>query len=396
MSAGGACEDRGADLFALARHGGAPEGDLGAHLASCAGCAAELAALKRLAAALPAATPRLSPRPESRDALRFALAGTRALAPPRRGRLLRIALPAGLAAAAAAAGLFVALRPPLVQVVPLWGAEGIAAASEGGVRAGTALEAGAHPAAFRLGSPFNAEVVLDAGARVVPIVPRSGPLRLEVRKGKAWFHVSWPRTRPSIPELVVGGITIAANHGTDYALELLPDGRATAWWAGPRSMRVDVPAGRTLLEAEATTASEPTDATDWFAYPVVGLREEPAAHGEGRDLVVTLTPSCPFPVRLAPWVEADPTVTLRIRRDGKGPLREVRVRRENIRLFPPGGEPDGAFLLSASTPYILRVALETLDLARGSHRVEAVYAAHRPGGLWRGERVSAPLTVDAR
>lgn len=82
------CEERGADLFLLARDRAEPDAATAAHLAACEGCREELVHLRRLAGALPAASRGLRPRPSTKTDLmkevEAALAAEEAAPPPRR------------------------------------------------------------------------------------------------------------------------------------------------------------------------------------------------------------------------------------------------------------------------------------------------------------------------
>lgn len=104
-------------------------------------------------------------------------------------------------------------------------------------------------------------------------------------------------------------------------------------------------------------------------------------------MVLTLRPSVPREIRIAPWDRFDTLFTLRVTHPEKG-LSDVPLRGRAVSRPAPVPAGDGTFALGADRPYRLHVDPAALGLAPGRYRVEAVYAAHRSGGTWRGTRAS--------
>jgi hypothetical protein len=410
-----ACEDRGADLFLIARGGTAPP-DVSAHVASCAGCRTDLERLRALAKDLPEASAGLAPRPATRVSVLREVslpAGVAAPPPPRalprRGPFLRLLLP--LAAAAAGLGITVfvlsrqgrdrSIEAPgdAVEVTAIWNGAALDGIAPEGLRAGHSVAA-RKLASVRLGPPVAAEVVLAEGTRL-SVPPGNAGRAVELQSGLAWFDPGTvdPRAAARGALRVRAGDLEVEERGARFTVErrasgaavvyvetgvaTLRSGGAEATASGP--CRVDVPAGG---KPSAPVAVEPGEATGWFSYPEVSLELVAAAAPGSRNLVVVLRPALPRPLRIAPWSRMDPVVSFQAAAPGKRPV-TLPLRAEMcVPPLPPSGGPDGAFLLSGDRPYRITVDAASLGLAPGTYGLTAVYASNRPGGLWRGTRAS--------
>jgi len=412
-----ACDDRGADLFLVAR-GAPPDGDLAAHLAACAGCRADLERLRVLAAALPAASEGLAPLPATRAAvLADAALPSRGepLPLPRRrgGSWLRLLVPAAAAAAGIGLTAFVLSRGPslprvegpagAIEVSARWGGAALDGLDPGGLRSGAVLAA-RETASVRVGAPVATTAVLGAGTRLRLSGAGEGRV-LDLLEGVAWFEPDPPDGRSADLALrstlrVRAGSLEVEGRGAHFTLErrasgdavvcveagvaVLRSGGAEAVVSGP--CRVDVPAGARPGEA---VPAEPSDAAGWFARPEVLLESRPG------ELIVTLRPEVPFPLRIAPFDRFGPLFTFLAERPGRPPL-TVTLKPEMLLRPPPAGDADSAFLLSATRSYKISVDPGTLGLEPDRYALSAVYTAHRVGGLWRGTRSSKPVDVEVK
>jgi hypothetical protein len=415
-----ACEDRGADLFLMARGSPVAAADLDRHVAGCAACREDLERLRALARDLPAASAGLAPRPATRVTVLGEAGRGIGSHPPgvpqrfRKGRLLRFWIPAGLVAASVAVTMAVLLRdrlaPPVrgVPVSSLW----FASPSQ------TVLNAGFLPGAeigvecvagLRFGAPVDAEAVLGAGARLRIPEGRRPDRTLELVSGAAWFDPSPEGSEarpPAASRLVIlagdgveveeRGARFAVERRAGGAVEVMVEagvvvvrsggGETTA--GGPCRIAA-APGGK----PSAPTPAPAEDATAWFAYPDLSLEVLPGAAPGEQDLVLTVLPAVPRRVRIAPFDPYDPLFSLRCSREDKG-LLQVPLRPPMLRRAPPEPDSDGGFLLGPLRPYRIVINPAALGLPRGRVRIEALYSATRPGGLWRGTRASNPVEVD--
>ncbi|HEU4395239.1 MAG TPA: FecR family protein, partial [Planctomycetota bacterium] len=350
-----ACEDRGADLLVAAR--GATPPDLGSHLAACAGCRAELESLRGFAGLLRSAREGPVPRASTREAVLAATAAappsrdeTPLAPPPRRGgRILPFAIPA--AVAAAAAGVFVALRPPpggtgaggAIEAAAMFGGTGLHGIGPAGLPAGTVLEA-SDPAGVRLGAPVHAEVVLGRGASLrVPADP-GAPRGIDLLAGSI-FASSGPDAPPEAgPLRVLAGALVIEDRGARFSVERTPDGGAVVILeTGVAVLRVGATeravSGPCRVEIPASgppgdpVPAESTDATSWFAFPRLSLEESSRTDG-GTDLVVTMTPSVPREIRIAPFHPRDPLFALLAEHPERGQT-SVTLNPRMLRAPPP-------------------------------------------------------------
>jgi hypothetical protein len=418
-----ACEDRGADLFPVAR-GAEPSPDLAAHLASCGGCRADLERLRALAADLPAASAGIVPRPATRAAVLGATGASLPLPkappppppprPPGPGRILRFWVPLAAAAAGLAAVAVVLSRPAgrtmvdarggAVEVTPEWGGAVLEGVVPGGMRPGAEIAARG-TASVRLGPPLDAEVVLGAGTRLRLAAGEAGRT-VELLEGVAFFDPGPPGSGPaggaSLLRVRAGALEVE-ERGGHFTLErraggtttlLVEAGVVVAEGGGRRvtasgPCRVDAAAGGAPGEPVPVEAG---DATGWFAAPEVLLALEPGREPGARDLVVTLRPAVPRTLRVAAWSRLDPLFSIRASAEGS-PDREIPIAPSMARRPPPEGDARGAFLLGPRSPYKIHLDPAALGLAPGAYRLAAVYAAHRPGGLWRGVRASNAVEI---
>jgi anti-sigma factor RsiW len=400
---GPACEERGADLFAAARDGDLPP-DLARHLDACDACRAEYAALRRLATDLRLADPGLAPRPATREALLREIASPAAAPAPRRlprANVIPMWIPIAAALAGAAALILVMSRPDTVvkdgalpvtvSVTPLWGDAALDGLVAGGVAEGSVLSA-SEVSSIRLGSPFHAEVVLGKGAQL-KVLP-AGPA-LEVEKGIVYVD-SLGLTVP----LQVHGFD--AN-GARFSMERLEDGNVS-FVVEFGSLRGRANSGEFVMEGPCryvtgtpgkSLPAEPSDATAWFSYPLLTLERRPSLTLGEKDLVLELRPSVARTIRIAPWDRFDPLFSLRVHRPD-GSLVEIPVKAEMLRRPAPDADSEGAFLLGPEIPYTIYVDPAALGLPGGKVRLEAVYSAGRPGGLWRGVRTSNALEFESK
>ena len=253
-----------------------------------------------------------------------------------------------------------------------------------------------------IGPPVAATVVLGGGTRL-RLVGNGGGRAVELLEGLAWFEPAPPDGKAADPALratlrVRAGSLEVEGRGAHFTLErrangsavvcieagvaVLRSGGAEAVVSGPA--RVDVPDGGKPGEA---VPAEPSDAAGWFARPEVLLERQPG------ELIVTLRPEVPFPLRIAPFDRFDPLFTFLAERPGRPPLTLVLKPEMQLRP-PPPGDADGAFLLSASRSSRISVDPGALGLEPGRYALSAVYTAHRVGGLWRGTRSSKPVELD--
>ncbi len=417
-----ACEERGADLFLVAR-GEAPSPDLDSHLAGCGGCRADLERLRGLARDLREADRGLAPRPATRAAVlrETAAPGPAAFPPtppalppglPRRGRLLRLVLPAAAAVAGIAATVFVIARgdraPQVdaaggsIAVTPLWNGAELEGLLPGGLRAGSEIVA-RRVASVRLGEPIGAEVVLAEGTRLR--LPAEGAGRtVEILAGLAWFDPApagpvpaGAEPRPSL-RVRAEGLEVE-ERGAHFTVERRKSGASSVYLetggvavvrsggsaitaSGP--CRIDVAPGAAPGDPVPV---ETGDATGWFACPDLSLEERAGPGPGGRELVVVLRPAVPVRIRIAAWNRFDPLFSFRAAVPGNPPV-SIPLGPGMFRVPPPPGDGEGAFLLSTEKPYKIVVESGSLGLAPGKYRLTAVYSSNRPGGLWKGTRAS--------
>ncbi len=405
----GPCEDRGADLFLLARDGAAAVADLEDHVAACEGCRGEVDRLRGLAGALPDATGRLRPRPSTKtdlmkeiEAVLAAEAAVETAAPPRRGPLLPRWIPMAALAACLLVTVLVLTRdgaaPPSVtvgggsvEVRPLFGGTALEGLTPAGLGAGSELSA-RDTASVRLGAPFDAEVVLGKGA-VLRLPREDGADRsLLLSAGAGWFAPSGAGPL----SVRAGGARVSGK--ASFAVELRAAGLVTviveSGGCTVAAAGADIAArGPCRVEVEPGKApgppvpAEASDASAWFSYPVLTLSKEETGPGERPGLVLTLRPSVPRPLPIAPWDRFDPLFSLRFTHRERG-LSEVTVGPRLLRRRAPLPGGDGSFLLGPDREYRLHLGLGPVELAPGTYSVEAVYAANRSGGPWRGTRAS--------
>jgi hypothetical protein len=250
------------------------------------------------------------------------------------------------------------------------------------------------------------EAVVGEGARLRVPAGGGGGRSLELLAGVAWFDPGGPAAAAGVsppPFLLRAGGVEVEDRGATFAVERRASGAVSvtveagrvAVRSGGREVaasgpsRVDASPGGEPGEAHP---AEPSDATAWFAFPEVRAAIAEGT-GEGRDLVVTLLPSVPRAIRIAPWDRADPLFTVRAEPpDGSAVLLPVRPRM--LRRKPPDPDPDGGFLLKPGRPYRMVLDPAALGLRPGTYRVQVLYSASRPGGgLWRGTRPSNTLEL---
>ena len=215
--------------------------------------------------------------------------------------------------------------------------------------------------------PVHAEVVLGRGARIriddgsrrrlellagtifvspgPDAPPASGPLRVVAGP----VEVDDRGARFSVGPVPGGGFVVALETG----VVVLRTGDAERTVSGP--CRVEVPAGR---PPEAPVPAEASDASSWFAHPVVALSERVRTEG-GTDLVVELTPSVPREIRIAPFHARDPLFALLATHAERGQT-SIQVNPRMLRAPPPAAGPDGSFLLSSARPYRIEVDVSAL------------------------------------
>jgi hypothetical protein len=351
----------------------------------------------------------------------------------RRGRILRLVLPAAAAVAGIAITVFVISRGPrgprveapggAVSVTALWNGAELDGLLPGGLGAGAEIVA-RKVASVRLGAPLGVEVVLAEGTRLR--IPAEGAGRVvDLLAGLAWFDpaptgpgpagagpagagpaiaepgAAGPRTSLRVR---AGGLEVE-ERGAHFTVERRKSGASSVYLetggvailrsggvevtaSGP--CRIDVPPG---AAPEAPVPVESGDATGWFACPDLTLEERAGAGPGGRELVVVLRPAAPVRIRIAAWNRFDPLFSFQADAAGKPPV-SIPLRPAMIRIPPPGGDGEGAFLLSAEKPYKIVVESESLGLPPGKYRLTAVYSSNRPGGLWKGTRASNPVDLE--
>ncbi len=412
-----ACEDRGADLFLLARDGGEPGAELLRHVASCASCRGDLGELRQLVRRLPEATGSLLPRPSTREALIRAVAA--AGAPPLPARLLpgpvaTFWIPVGALAASVAILVFavshsvrrVASPAAGVQVRTVFGGPALEGLGGVSAEAGKLLSASA-TASVHLGDPLSVEVVLGKDSRLglPPSLMQGGAIRsLDLLAGAAYFE---PGPAPGAGPLRVraGGAEVE-DRGARFAVErraggavavIVETGVVVVRSAGAERAisgpcRVDLAEGAGPPEP---SPAEAQDATAWFAFPELALEVAPPSAGAPPEILLTLRPSVPRPIRVAPFHRFDPLFTLRAIHPGRG-LVEIPLRPGMLVRPAPEADADGAFLLRPDRPYRVAVDPGALGLEPGTWRLEALYASGRVGGLWRGTRASNPVDLVVR
>ena len=296
------------------------------------------------------------------------------------------------------------------SITGLWGESPPRGAAADGLSVGEELHADA-VSSLRLGAPLRVDLVLGPGARI-----RRASLRtLEVLEGAVYLDsaTSREKTPGSGNEDVVvraggpGGPTVATGgQGARFSLELrssgggtvsvesgevrLSTGEGTLSATGP--VRSELPASGPL---PAPVPADPVDATAWFAYPEVALEVLPADPGPGRDLVVTLQPSVPRTIPIAPYSPFDPLFTLLAVHPERGQA-PVRISPTLLRRPPPTEDPGGVFRLAPDRPYHLRIDADALGLPPGKWSVRVLYTANRTGGLWRGTRASNTVELETR
>ena len=409
-----ACEDRGADLFLVAR-GGAPAPDLAAHLAACGGCRADLERLRGLARDLPAASAGLAPRPATRSAVMAEAAlPPRAEAPPplprrRTGGILRFVLPIAAAAAGIGITAFVLGRPPsgtpapdatgAITVTTDFGRSALEGLGADGLRSGSVLTA-RRLAAVRLGPPFQTRVVLGEGTRL-RLSSAGGTATAEILEGIAWFEPSPPGTGPGsgrVLKIVAGGLEVSPIRGS-LTVELRASGAAGAiietgsalvkvvlfqkQMDGPSRVYA-MPGGNPVF-----AAADPSDATAWFSRPEADL-----AVKDGR-LEITLKADLPASLRIAPWSPVDPGFSIRAERAGADPV-TIPLAPAMLAVPAPAADADGSFLLSASRSYRITVDGGALGLQPGRYALAVVYAPRGGPGLWRGTCSSKPVEWEVK
>jgi hypothetical protein len=257
----------------------------------------------------------------------------------------------------------------------------------------------------RLGAPVHAEVVLGRGASLRVTADAGAPRGIELLAGSI-FASSGPDAPPGAgPLRVIAGALAIEDRGARFSVERAADGGAVVILetgvavlrvgAAERAVsgpcRVEIPASGPPGEP---LPAESTDATSWFAHPEISLEEWTRTDG-GRDLVVTMTPSVPREIRIAPFHPRDPLFALLAVHPERGQT-SVTLDPRMLRAPPPAAGSDGAFLLSSARPYRIEVDASALGLAPGRYRIAVVYSASRPGGLWRGSRASNEVDLEVR
>jgi len=405
-----ACDEFGAELFAAARIDTPLEPGLASHLRACEPCSSTLGELRSLVRDITEATPELEPRPETRVAVMHDVrTDRRSLAPPRPGRVYRLGLPIAIAAASLAAGILVVANldgpatPEGVTVSPIFNMESISGLETGSAwHPGSVLSA-SKIASMELGAPVNARIVMGSGTRLRTPGTVAEGATLELLGGPCFIDRS--KRSAAAPLVVSAGAASAETSDGRFTIERRNNGVVTvfvsegsvtvkggnhvATLTGPARVDVDPESG-TLVPAPA----EAGDATGWFAYPEVSIALATGDDGN-EELVVTLRPSVPEELRIAPWDRFDPLFTLRVFREKTG-LSEIEVSARHFARPPPQDRGDGTFLLKQDRPYTMHLKVDALDLDPGTWRAEMIYSASRPGGPWRGSRASNSLSLKAK
>jgi hypothetical protein len=409
------CEDRGEDLVAAAQPGADPSPELLAHFDACPVCSEEWRSLTGILLALDREDAAIAPSPQVRARLMRDIGAeqTPVPLPPVRPRSLGSRLaPVVLLSGSLAAGLFLAVRSGSlpgedrgdgagdgVTVTALHGSLIASTPSPGRV-----LRTEGSIAVLRLGAPVAAEVVLDRNTSVRIEGEGTAARLLHLERGRAWFAPD----AGEVPLEVRVGSAFVLSRGATFSLELATDdvGGHVAdaiVAAGTVEVRGDGVRGsltgpvRASIDRSAIGEPVPVEAPDassWFLHPVATLRED--KEHDGRTVwVMTLRPSLPRVIPMAPWNPFEPMFTLRAT-NAVGALRTLDIERTDLARPAPEGGTRGAFLLGPERPYILRVDPEGLNLPPGTYGVEAVYTSTRPGGLWRGVVASPPVDLTVK
>jgi ferric-dicitrate binding protein FerR (iron transport regulator) len=192
---------------------------------------------------------------------------------------------------------------------------------------------------------------------------------------------------------VVKGTRFVASTADERMVVVVREGVVELGRAGGPSE--SLAAGEQGLVDRERLLHRPADAGgrgDAFLAPRVALARGTAPLEFG----ATLTAGDGGPVSIVAFDDAYPTFVLRVHADGE-PSREIKLQRSMLVEAAPAPGGDGAWRLSAETPYRLTISLAGIGLAPGRYHAGIRYMSYRrhgDGAEWLGVAESAPVDFE--